>query len=103
MFVENQYCGIYNVMTLKKEVNLNVRIRSDVRDDFKIVAELRGISVSGLLHQYMVKLIREEKERDPEAFKREVSNIKLIPGDVKMSPVDMIELGELKKQNKKAG
>lgn len=28
--------------------------------------------MSGLLHQYIVKIIREEKERDPDAFRKSV-------------------------------
>lgn len=59
--------SLYNVMT--KEVLINLRINEQAREDFKIVAELRGASMSTLLHQFIYKSIREEKERIPEAFK----------------------------------
>jgi hypothetical protein len=70
--IRKKYDSLYNVMT--KEVLINLRVRSEVRDDFKIVAELRGSSISGLLHQYMIKLIREEKDREPKMFEKSVEN-----------------------------
>jgi hypothetical protein len=51
-----------------KEININLRVRKDVREEFKIVADLRGASMSSLIHQFMVHCIREEKERIPDAF-----------------------------------
>lgn len=71
--------SLYNVMTeeaVTKEVLVNFRLRPDVRDEFKAVAELRGSTMSGLLHQYAIKLIREEKERDPVGFTKRVAVIK---------------------------
>jgi hypothetical protein len=60
---------MYDVMTTNsKEININLRVRKDVREEFKIVADLRGASMSSLIHQFMVQCIREEKERTPEAF-----------------------------------
>ena len=58
--------NLYNVMS--KEVLLTVRTRPEIRDEFKKVAELRGASMSTLIHQFMVGLIREEKDREPKAF-----------------------------------
>jgi hypothetical protein len=54
--------------TKNKEINLNIRVRKGVREDFKIVADLRGASMSSLIHQFMVKCIREEKKISPDAF-----------------------------------
>lgn len=51
-----------------KEVLINIRLKPDTREEFRIAAELRGATMSGLLHQFIVRTIREEKERDPEAF-----------------------------------
>jgi hypothetical protein len=60
---------MYNVMTTNgKEMNINLRVRKDVREDFKIVADLRGASMSSLIHQFIVKCIREEKKISPDAF-----------------------------------
>jgi hypothetical protein len=51
-----------------KEVLINIRLKPETREEFRIAAELRGASMSGLLHQFIVKTIREEKERDPQSF-----------------------------------
>ena len=60
---------VFSVMIGKnKEVLINIRLKPETREEFRIAAELRGASMSGLLHQFIVKTIREEKERDPEAF-----------------------------------
>ena len=47
---------------------LTVRVGTAVHKDFKLAAELRGATMSGLVHQFVVKTIREEKEREPGAF-----------------------------------
>ncbi len=51
-----------------KKVILNLRLRPETRDQFALAAELRGASMSGLLHQFIVRTIREEKEAMPDAF-----------------------------------
>lgn len=40
--------------------------------EFRAVADLRGSDMSNIVHQYVIKLIREEKERDPEGFEEAV-------------------------------
>jgi antitoxin component of RelBE/YafQ-DinJ toxin-antitoxin module len=56
-----------------KNVLLNLKISEEVRDEFKRVAELRGSTMSGLIHQFIYKTIREEKQQNPDAFtKREL-------------------------------
>jgi hypothetical protein len=49
---------------------INVRLSEKAHNDFKIAAELRGASMSTLLHQFIVGVTREEKERDPKAFEQ---------------------------------
>jgi uncharacterized protein (DUF1778 family) len=51
-----------------KEVLINLRLRYETREEFRVAAELRGATMSGLLHQFIVRTIREEKEREPDAF-----------------------------------
>lgn len=48
------------VVATNKDVLVTVRIAESVRDDFKRAAELRGATMSGLMHQYIVRTIREE-------------------------------------------
>lgn len=55
--------------TTGRDVWLNVRINPQVREEFKIAADLRGASMSSLIHQFIVKTIREEKDKSPIAFK----------------------------------
>lgn len=47
---------------------INVRLKPETHDEFKIACELRGGSMSSIMHQFIVRTIREEKERDPRAF-----------------------------------
>lgn len=56
------------VVATNKEVLVTVRAKELVRDEFKIACELRGATMSGLLHQFMVRTIREEKDAAPQAF-----------------------------------
>lgn len=57
-----------------------MRLKPETREEFRVAAELRGATMSGLLHQFIVRTIREEKERDPEAFAR-LKNTDLSEGD----------------------
>lgn len=57
------------VSVVAKKTILNLRLRPEVRDDFATAAELRGASMSGLLHQFIVRVIREEKDIAPQEFK----------------------------------
>jgi hypothetical protein len=56
----------------KKEELLTVRMQARTHSEFKVVAELRGLSMSALVHSYAVKVIREEKDRDLAAFESEL-------------------------------
>src|SRR4051812_6098785 len=52
----------------KKEVRINLKISPTLRAEFHAAAHLRGASMSSLLHQYIVKVVREEKDRSIEQF-----------------------------------
>jgi hypothetical protein len=51
-----------------KEKLITVRVAEDKHAEFKIAAELRGATMSSLIHQYIFQVIREEKRQHPEAF-----------------------------------
>jgi hypothetical protein len=51
-----------------KEKLITVRVAEDKHVEFKIAAELRGATMSSLIHQYIFQVIREEKRQHPEAF-----------------------------------
>lgn len=54
-----------------KERMLTVRLTPEVLAEYKIAARLKGSSMSNLVHMYIFQVIREQKERNPEAFKNE--------------------------------
>jgi len=58
----------YRLRLVPKEKMINVRLSPQMHDDFKIACELRGASMSSLLHQYIARTVREEKEMAPRAF-----------------------------------
>jgi len=57
------------IVATNKEVLVTIRIAPEVRNEFKTAAELRGSTMSGLMHQFIVKTIREEKGENPQVFK----------------------------------
>lgn len=60
----------YLYIAMEKAKLITVRMTKEDLIDFHAACSLRGISASGWLHQYAIKTIREEKERDPELFKQ---------------------------------
>lgn len=62
---------MYNVLTMgTKEDRVHIRIREDLKEDLRVVAELRGLKMSQLLHTLIVKAIQEEKRNDSTEFER---------------------------------
>lgn len=59
---------MFGMMASPKVKMINVRLTPEVHDAFKIACDLRGASMSSLLHQFVVRTIREEREREPNAF-----------------------------------
>ena len=53
----------------KKKSMLTIRLLPEDYNDFSTAADLRGISMSALISSYIRKVVREEKSRDPQAFK----------------------------------
>ncbi|HEV2862883.1 MAG TPA: hypothetical protein VGX48_17840 [Pyrinomonadaceae bacterium] len=60
----------------KKGARINLKIHPALREEFQAAARLRGGTMSTLLHQYIVKVVREEKERDPQAFAETLTAIR---------------------------
>jgi len=57
------------IVATNKDVLVTIRIAPEIRDQFKTAAELRGSTMSGLMHQFIVRTIREEREAMPHAFR----------------------------------
>lgn len=49
-------------------VQINIQVPFDIREDFRIVAANRGFSMSNMLFQYILKVVREAKAETPEIF-----------------------------------
>lgn len=43
-------------------------MKPEIIEEFAIAADLRGQTMSALIYQFVLKTIREEKEREPQAF-----------------------------------
>jgi hypothetical protein len=63
------------VRTDVKTKFLQIRISEEIKNDLQVVAELRGLSTSALIHSLIVRTIRAEKEHDPRAFQRRESPV----------------------------
>lgn len=56
------------MLYMPKEMRINVRTTPQIKRELEIAARLRGITPSALVNSVVVKAIREEKEREPQAF-----------------------------------
>lgn len=65
------------LMASPKVRMINVRLTPQMHEAFKIACELRGASMSSSLHQFIVRTIREEKDREPQAFRETVAGKQL--------------------------
>src|ERR1700742_2632166 len=76
-----------------KTARINVKLSKALREEFHIAAKLKGGTVSGLIHQFIVATVREEKKKEPQAFT--VDNA-LLPNQLELpdSNVD-ISIGEV--------
>lgn len=53
---------------MPKDTFLQIRIREEIKEDLRLVAEARGLTISALIHSLIVKTIREEREQYPGSF-----------------------------------
>lgn len=86
-----------------KKALFNLKIDENVREEFRIAANLRGASMSGLIHQFIFKIIREEKITNPEAFVSiEVSDeeFKAVYGGGDAEPIETTEENQKNPTNK---
>lgn len=60
-----------------REGHLHIRIKPDIKDDLKILSDMRGLTVSGLVQHLIVKAIREGKNEDPSIFQTDIAVIKM--------------------------
>lgn len=69
-FVVFSRMTIVNTMATVKDDRIYVRVSSDIKQDFELVAAYRGLTPSAMLHSFMVKTIHEAREKTPQIFQR---------------------------------
>jgi hypothetical protein len=69
MMIAETYC-----MTEKNTdfVMVNLKVTAKLREEFKVAAKLEGMDLSNMLRQFMIRTVRDAKEREPESFQAEM-------------------------------
>lgn len=79
LFFEKGGCRVgkidYTIFVRTKDERINFRISPKTKIELEAAAELRGTSMSGLIHQLIVRAIRDERAADPKAFNAAVQRI----------------------------
>ena len=65
----------YTAVVRTKDERINIRISPKTKIELEAVAELRGTSMSGVIHQAIVRAIRDERAADPKVFQAAVERI----------------------------
>lgn len=61
---------IVDTMATVKDDRIYVRVSSDIKADFELVAAYRGLTPSAMLHSFIVKTIHEARQASPQIFER---------------------------------
>lgn len=93
---------MFDFVASPKEKMVNVRLTPAVHDQFKIACDLRGVSMSSLLHQFIVRTIREERELEPKAFEKPTGLIENGERAVPVRNEGILNARTPKKERKKA-
>jgi hypothetical protein len=72
---------MYDVVTSSKAKGdwLQIRIDPDLKEDVRITAEARGLSVSALVHSMLKQAVRDERNEYPHLFEKKAAKNKLAP------------------------
>jgi antitoxin component of RelBE/YafQ-DinJ toxin-antitoxin module len=89
-------------MATIKDDRIYVRISSDVKLDFELVAAYQGLTPSAMLHSFIVKTIHEAKQASPQIFKREAEEEENKSAESENSE-KVMTLDEAKADDKKKG
>jgi hypothetical protein len=52
----------------EETVTINLKVNERLRDEFRISAKLEGMDMSTMLRNFIIRTVREAKERDPDEF-----------------------------------
>ena len=95
---------IVSTMVTVKDDRIYVRVSSDIKLDFEMVAAYRGLTPSAMLHSFIVKTIHDAKHESPQIFKRvgEPENIAAESEKLdKVMTLDEAKADDKKKKDKK--
>src|SRR5688500_18991569 len=73
----------YMLRLMSKEKLLTVRLAPEVHRDYKVAAHLKGASMSSLVHMFVVRTIKEEKQDNPRAFEHRSEDRPVITAKIK--------------------
>ncbi len=90
---------IVTTMATVKDDRIYVRVSSETKKEFEIVAAGRGLTPSAMLHSFIVKTIHEARYESPQIFKRDEEEKNQISETEKLDKV--MTLDEAKADNKK--
>ena len=91
-----------NIVMGNKDERVEIRIKAGIKNDLKVIAEMRGLTPSSVIHSLIVKAINEDKMQFPERFeeiKREQSA--LVSGELAPQSKNKMPLVTLDKKKKK--
>lgn len=86
-------------MATVKDDRIYVRVSSDIKKEFEIVATNRGLTPSAMLHSFIVKMIHEARRESPQIFNRGAEEKNQTPETEKLDKVMMLD--EAKADDKK--
>lgn len=69
-FVVFSRMTIVETMAKVKDDRIYVRLSSDIKKEFEMVAAYQGLTPSAMLHSFIVKTVHEAKQASPQIFKR---------------------------------
>lgn len=76
-----------NITLMPKSEIVQLRVREEVKEDLRRMADYRGLTISSYLNMLVLKTIRQERSENPEVFKEEIRGQKLAPKSERKIPL----------------
>jgi hypothetical protein len=49
-----------------KDKTFNIKVAQDILMEFRVASEMRGLNMSAMIHEFMVRIANEQKETRPD-------------------------------------
>ena len=72
---------VVSTMATTKDERIYVRVNAEIKEEFKKLAEFRGLDPSAILHSFIVRTVREAKVENPEIFSEKIKEVKILTLD----------------------